>query len=170
MAKENSITADSVRELLSYNAETGELVWRQRMSSTARPGASAGGIHKHTGYRTIRIFGMQRPAHRIAWVIVHGEWPKGHIDHINGDRSDNRLANLRDVARSVNNQNQRKIHSHKTSCDFLGVCPSKSAKNPWLAQIRVDGRQLHIGVYKTPELAHQAYLEAKRKLHAGCAI
>jgi hypothetical protein len=95
-----------------------------------------------------------------------GRWPNGVVDHINGDTSDNQWSNLRDVTHSVNCQNQRRAKRSNAS-GLLGVSFFDGKPR---ASISVDGRPIHLGTFDTPEAAHQAYVEAKRKLHAGCTI
>src|SRR6185369_5842834 len=101
---------------------------------------------------------------------VHGEWPKHDIDHINGDIIDNRIANLRDVPRLLNMQNQRRAQA-KNATGFLGVTQDKK-RGTYHPKIRIPGEKnpRHLGTFRTAEAAHEAYLEAKRKLHAGCTI
>lgn len=109
-------------------------------------------------------------AHRLAWVHVHGSWPAGDIDHINGDKLDNRIANLRDVTRSVNKENMRSARGDN-KVGLLGVhVRRQNTTRPYVASIRVSGKLIHLGAHNTPEAAHAAYLEAKRRLHSGCTI
>lgn len=111
-------------------------------------------------------------AHRVAWALHYGEWPKGAIDHINGDGADNRIANLRDVDTRTNQQNQRRAKSNN-STGWLGVyfAPKGYRRKRFRAGIaRGDGTYWTIGYFATAEEAHAAYVEAKRKLHAGCTI
>ena len=96
-------------------------------------------------------------------MYVNGSWPIGEIDHVNGDRGDNRIANLRDVDHKTNSQNERRARAINTS-GFLGV--SKQG-NKWQASIRHGGKQLYLGLFAAKEEAHSAYLAAKRLLHAG---
>lgn len=101
-------------------------------------------------------------AHRLAWLYVHGRWPDGLIDHKNGDRADNRFDNLRDVAHRVNMQNLRKAFvSSKTG--LLGASPLKDGR--FGAFIKRDGKSKNLGTFDTPELAHAAYVAAKRVIH-----
>lgn len=155
-------TIERVRELLSYNPETGIVSWK--VARGGRVGDPAG--TNYHGYTKIFIDGRRYYAHRVAWLLHYGEWPKADIDHINGRRSDNRIANLRDVPRSINMQNQR---SASASCKsgFLGVV---SRGNGWIAQISLGGKTRKLGTFDTPEAAHSEYLSAKRQLHAGCTI
>lgn len=157
------LTVERVRELLDYDPETGLLTWRcQRGPRIA--GDHAGGICP-LGYIQIMVDGHNYRAHRLAWLLTHGTWPTKFIDHLNGIRDDNRLENLRDAPRFINQQNMRSARSDN-STGVLGVSWDSRAKN-FRAQIRVSGKHTYIGGYSTPEEAHQAYLEAKRRLHPG---
>lgn len=160
------LTAERLREVLAYDPETGIFRWKVSRPNGVKPGNIAGTSHKD-GYRYIKVLGSNWKAHRLAWLYVYGEWPKDVIDHINGESSDNRIANLRDVDRVVNAQNQRRAHKSNKSTGLIGA-----AKNwgQFRAGIRIGGKMKHLGNFKTPEEAHQAYLTAKRELHQGCAI
>jgi hypothetical protein len=105
--------------------------------------------------------------HRLAWFYVNGVWPVGDIDHINGNRSDNRIANLRDVAVSINRQNLGRATS-RSKTGRLGVFFNTHGL-PFRAAIHIHGRQIHLGNFATVEDASAAYVEAKTLLHAGCA-
>jgi hypothetical protein len=148
---------------VDYDPETGLFRWKL-LSGKARPGAIAGSRHCQ-GYVAIGYQGHRMLAHRLAWAFVHGEFPRHEIDHINGDRTDNRIANLRDVSRSVNNENLRGARSHNKS-GLLGV-----SRRNWCstfgAAIRVNGKRYHLGSFPSAEKAHEAYLTAKRRLHEG---
>jgi hypothetical protein len=162
-------TTERVKELLDYDAETGVFKWRVTRGSVVK-GDIAGGF-KDRGYMQIGVDGVMYSLHRIAWLYANGTWPEGDIDHINGDRSDNRLANLRNVSRRMNLQNQRRPHK-TNSCGFLGVYLEKKSQK-YIARLRVPGCAHgghQIGRYDTAEEAGAAYIEAKRRLHAGCTI
>lgn len=162
------LTAERLKELLNYDKDTGvftRIVQRGRQRRLA-PGTKAG--YQHGVYWRINVYGEIYSAHRLAWFYAHGEWPKQEIDHINGDKSDNRLCNLRDVPKSINMQNKQAAHVGSVS-GFLGVSFKKD-RSKWLAHIGRDGKRLHIGYFSTPEAAHAAYIEAKRRLHPGCTI
>ena len=90
------------------------------------------------------------------------------IDHINGNRTDNRIANLRAVTRGGNMQNQRRAHASNTS-GLLGVY-YKPKNKKWAAQIQANKKRMNLGLFKTAEEAHTAYLKAKRELHDTCTI
>jgi hypothetical protein len=160
------ITAERARELLTYDVTTGCVAWKVARGKV-RPGRRAGN-NRRDGYHVLRVDGRNVLAHRIAWLIVHGVWPSGDLDHINGDPSDNRLANLRDVSHSVNLQNRRVPQASATS-GRLGVTWDKRNKR-WQAAIRVGGKTRHIGRFDDIDVAAEAYLAAKRACHAGCTI
>lgn len=164
-----SLTAARLRELLSYDPETGLFTRLVRVARRAKAGDVLRSVNRH-GYVAFAIDGKTYQGHRLAWLYAYGEWPAGQIDHLNGVRDDNRLANLRDVPAHTNVQNQRSARVNNKS-GFMGVhFRSRYPKNPFVAQITVAGRVCHIGNYPTPELAHAAYVEAKRQHHAGCTL
>lgn len=156
------LTAARVREVLHYDPITGVFVWRVTLSKRAVAGTAAGRPQK-SGYGAISVDHHLMPAHRLAWLYVTGEIPSGQIDHIDGVRSNNRFANLRLASQAINSQN---LHRAKASnrTGLLGVAPNRRG---FMAQITVNRKCRHLGTFKTPEEAHQAYLEAKRKLHPG---
>lgn len=158
-----------LREKLDYSPDTGVLIWK-KLRNSKRIGQEAKTLDV-AGYIQVSFgTGCVHKGHRIAWAIYHGEWPKGPIDHINGRRSDNRIANLREVDHQINCQNVRLGSMVNKSTGFLGVHLGHSKTNPYRAKIMFDGKQIHLGGHPTPELAHAAYVEAKRKLHSGCTI
>lgn len=164
MAKTN-ITAELIRERLNYDIETGVFTWRTSPRTPCKVGRVAGSRDVH-GYLQLNIGGSVLKVHRLAWLYVNGEWPAGDIDHINGVRSDNRMCNLRVVTNAINCQNKRDpLPANKAG--FLGVSPNNGL---WRAKIQLNRKQHHLGYFKTPEEAHEAYLEAKRRLHEGCVI
>ncbi|MBK6865537.1 MAG: HNH endonuclease [Ideonella sp.] len=166
MAKTN-LTAQRLRELLHYDPETGIFTWGVSHRNGIHCGRQAGCISKHIGYRLIRIDGILYLAHRLAWIHSTGVFPSAEIDHINGNRADNRLCNLRDVSRAINSNNSRIARSSNKSSGLLGTY---KVGNSFCAHIMVSGVTKHLGSFKTKELAHTAYLEAKRKLHVGSTI
>ena len=160
------LTAEQLRTMLHYDASTGSFVWKIQPSRSVKSGDIAGCTEKRIGYITIGIAKRVYKAHRLAWLHVHGEWPQGLIDHINGDKADNRIANLRDVFADGNSQNVRKPNRRNKS-GFMGVI---WFQNKWRASMSVNGKSKWLGDYSTPEEAHQVYLAAKRKYHAACTI
>lgn len=152
------ITADRLRDLMSYNTQTGVFTWNDGVVGIGRRTRKEG---NSWGYTSIGVDGRRYGAHQLAWLYVMGEFPNGDIDHINGDRADNRISNLRAATRSANMQNLRGAHKDSAT-GFLGVHKSR---NKFSAEIMVGGVKHRLGTFDRPELAHAAYLEAKRKLH-----
>lgn len=163
-----TLTYAEILDAFRYDPATGVFTWK-RARSNVKAGDVAGTI-KADGYRQLCIGGLLMLAHRVAWLYAHGEWPKHDIDHINGDITDNRIANLRDVPRLLNMQNQRRAQVGNKS-GFLGVYLDKR-RGKYIARLRVPGggNMRHVGQFDTPEEAHAAYLAAKREHHEGCTI
>lgn len=159
------LTAARLRELLQYNPDSGQFRRLVRTSNRIKAGDVAGCLAGE-GYLHIRVDGGLYKSHRLAWLYMTGAWPIGSIDHIDGCRTNNAIANLRDVTKSVNLQNQRKARADNAS-GLLGV---SAHHGRWQARITVDGKRLHIGSYATPELAHAAYITHKRAWHIGCTV
>jgi hypothetical protein len=151
-----------IRSLLDYDRETGTFRWTAITSNRVKIGADAGWINSN-GYRMIRVDGHQYMAHRLAWLIVHGRFPVGDIDHINGIRTDNRIANLREATRSLNMQNLRRARADSTT----GVIGVRRMLKKWQAEIQVNHRKIYLGTFDSIDDARTAYLAAKRRLHPG---
>lgn len=160
-----------LRQELRYDPETGEFTWLRDQAKKYKAGDKAGNLNRRTGYVQISIRGVLIRAQRLAWVITFGKWPDGVVDHINGIRSDNRMSNLRDVPETLNFQNQRRAHTDNRA-GFLGVeaRATRSGKIRYRALICVNRKTIRLGTYVSPELAHKAYLSAKRRLHDGCTL
>lgn len=160
------ITADELRRLLAYDPDTGVFVWMVRPARRVTVGAVAG-CTDAKGYRSIQIDGTQYYAHRLAWLHVHGVLPVADIDHINGDRSDNRMCNLRAATRVENSAN-RGANRNNTS-GHKGVSWHKRDLK-WRAKIAVGGIHRHLGYFDTAKEAHAAYCEAAKNIHGEFAI
>lgn len=165
MAEANPLTADYVRQHLSYDPETG--VFRWLIGGKGRNGAGeiAGGLNT-IGYWTIGLLGKRHYAHRLAWLLSTGQWPAEQIDHINGDRSDNRLSNLRLATHAENQQNRHRTRANKTG--HRGVF-FHNPTGRYVAQCRVLKVRHHIGSFDTAAEAHAAYLEARARLNPYAA-
>ncbi len=157
-----------LREVLSYDPETGLFTWLARLSKSVRIGNIAG-ADTSNGYRRIRIDDVEYLAHRLAWVYVHGEHPDSLIDHIDGNKQNNAIRNLRLVTVSENMQNQRRAMSGN-KCGWLGVTFEKQTRK-FKASININGKTSKtLGRFSTAEEVHQAYVNAKRMHHAGCTL
>jgi hypothetical protein len=155
------ITAEEARSLFDYSTETGIVAWASGAHSARRAGKPAGCMDGK-GYITISVRGRRYLGHRLAWLIVNGNWPTGEIDHKNGVRCDNRLSNLRECSHAENQQNRAR--NQNSTSGHAGVYWNKH-KNRWQAQIQVGGRRRFLGRFKAAEEASLAYAEAKRLMH-----
>jgi hypothetical protein len=156
------VSPASLQEMLSYSKETGRLTWSRNVAGRARAGQETGTTN-YNGYLSLIIKGRPYRAHRVAWAIVTGSWPIGEIDHIDGVKTNNEWSNLRDVTRSVNQQNKRRSQS-RTPGHLLGTSLDKRSGR-WRAQIKVEGKYMHLGLHESAEAAHAAYILAKRRFH-----
>lgn len=168
MAESNLITPACLREFFKYSPETGDIRWIKTPSPIVKVGGLICGKNR-AGYIRVVLNKKDLLAHRVAWALFHHAWPSGMIDHINGDKADNRIVNLRDVSRSVNTQNQKKAHKSNLSSGLLGVQFFKRTGR-WRTQIWVNGKSSFLGYFDTKEQAHEVYLQNKRLLHHGCTI
>lgn len=160
------LSVRELREVLAYDAETGEFTWRKKVSDKTVVGARAG--TKSNGYVHISVGKHMYSGHRLAWAFVHGEWAPNNfdIDHINGSRADNRIANLRIATRGQNlcNMPIRQDNTSGTKC----VSWVKRS-NKWLVKIGVDGRYVHVGHFEDKAEAVAAYRAAVVRLHGEFA-
>lgn len=159
------LTATRLRELLSYDPETGDFT---RLVGRSGPRSRAGdvaGCENGQGYIRIYVDGIGYKAHRLAWLYVYGEMPP-ELDHINGNRSDNRIANLRSVTRAQNKMNCR---TYKNCTSGLKGATFNKRAQKWKAQIQRDGKKVGLGYFETAEAAHEAYAVAANALHGEFA-
>ena len=137
-----------LRSRLDYDADTGALVWRHNPTASASWNTRWTGEDAFTavtdGYRTGRLDGTQHLAHRLVWAWHYGEWPVEQIDHINGDRGDNRIENLRQVSNTENARNAS-VSRNNTS-GVTGVWWDKR-RNRWRAEIKVDRQKMVLGAF-----------------------
>ena len=155
------IAQSRLKELLHYDPDTGDFTWLVQ-AGRIRIGDIAGSQHSR-GYRDIRVDGKSYYAHRLAWLWMTGAWPVAGMDHRNGVRDDNRWGNLREATSAENQQNRATNNNNK--CGFTGVCWCRQRRK-WRAYINISGRNKYLGLFTTPEAAHEAYLAAKAAHHA----
>lgn len=160
------LTAARVRELFYYCRTSGALYNKKRRKGVAA-GTIAGTV-RTDGRIQIMVGGKGYKAHRLIWLYVHGEWPNHSIDHIDGDQTNNKIENLRDVEPATNSQNMRKATSRSQS-GLLGAYKRSNAKG-YYSMIHANGVRHYLGRFGTAEEAHKAYVTAKREIHDGCTI
>jgi len=158
MAQE--LTQELLQKLLDYNPNTGVFVWRISRVGVLK-GTVAGSINKIDGYVKIVFNCKPYKAHRLAWFYVHGIMPPNQIDHINHNRSDNRLVNLRLATNQENCCNISKPINNTSG--IIGVYWNKST-NKWRVKIEFNKKQIHIGYFTEFDEAVAARKEAETKL------
>ncbi len=156
MAKE--LTAERLREVLSYYPDSGVFVWRYQASNRIKAGSVAGYTDK--GYNRIKIDRVDYLAHRLVFLYMDGSWPPGEVDHIDGDRRNNCRHNLRLCTRAENGRNIGRICTNTSGVSGVYLV-KRSAK--WCAQIRVSGKLIHLGNFTTLEGASKSRLAAEVK-------
>jgi len=140
---ELKLSHDELIQSLLYDLDTGLFIWNVKKRKV-KFGSAAGTI-RHDGYIGIKINYNLYLSHRLAWFYVHKKWPAQYIDHINGDRADNRISNLREVDKEQDAKNRGILKNNKTG--FMGVCWDKNRKK-YAAQITVKGKMINLGRYK----------------------
>lgn len=171
-----TITVQQLIDALDYNENTGRFVWKQRPREQFRTdrghsifnsqfaGAEAFTTIGVNGYRMTRFMGAGLLAHRVAWAITTGCWPKKQIDHIDGDRTNNAILNLREADQSTQNRNAAMPYRNKSG--RIGVSYDRR-RGKWVAQTRLLGRQINLGRFDTFEQASaaRARMEAENGFH-----
>ena len=149
---------DYLKKIFSYNADRGLIFWKTG-AGCVLAGAVAGCKSKD-GYIVVRHAGRQYRAHRIIWALHYSAWPERDLDHINCNKSDNRIVNLRPCD---NTQNQWNVSPKDGSSAHKGV---GRHRDKWRARIRVgDGRRIELGAFATEEAAAEAYRSAALSYH-----
>lgn len=156
----SKITAEHLRDVWKYDPDTGVVTWAKKTCRKVIAGRPVGSPH-NGGYLHTSQMGEVHLLHRLIWLWVYGEWPPSHIDHVNGDRRDNRLINLRLADPSQNTANQKQRADNTSG--VRGVCWSNHRK-AWIAQIQWRGRHRYLGQYASLEAASEAYRSAAAKM------
>jgi len=176
--KDNLPSPELLRKLLRYEPETGKLFWlprdrdffksfRSYMSWNARDANTEAFTAIDTsGYKNGRILSVSLKAHRVIWAMQTGEYPKHQIDHIDHDRTNNKIENLRSATKHENMANR--LPSKNSTSKYLGVYWATAAKS-WRSCIRKNGKTHNIGIYKCEIEAAKAYDETAKKLHGDFA-
>ena len=160
--REERLSLERLHDVVSYDPDTGIFRWRKVTSNRVKIGDVCGQLDRH-GHRSINIDGLRYMAHRLAWFYVHGIWPVEEIDHINRIKDDNRISNLRDCTRTQNNRNVGIKRHNKVG--LKGVSRHSQCRHKFVAQITIGGRPKYLGIFDTPEEAHETYKEASMIYH-----
>jgi hypothetical protein len=160
------ITQEELKIWLRYDPETGSFFWHKSNSNRAIVGEKAGTL-RPDGYTIITINGMRYRAHHLAWLYAYGELPPStHVDHINGDRGDNRIENLRLASHGENLMNRGRQVNNRAG--YKGIWWDKE-KQLWAAMIGFNSQKKALGRYETAEEAARAYDAAARLYHGKFA-
>lgn len=164
-ANKSKLTQERLHYLLDYDHITGIFTYKNPTSEYCAKFilGKIVGTDNGNGYLTVGLEGTTYKLHRLAWFHYYGVWPKGETDHIDGNKYNNAISNLRDVSKSGNMQNRKVAHKNNQS-GLLGVAYHKR-DCVYEASIRANGKTLYLGRFHDKYEAHQAYLTAKRKLH-----
>lgn len=159
------LTQEQLKALVTYNKRTGVFRWKKSRSNRVRVGEVIGSKHLQ-GYLTVRIDKKSYLLHRLVWLYVYGEFPKGLIDHKNRIKTDNRVSNLRVVSYSANHKNYPRQRNNTSG--VTGVCWFKQTKR-WMAYIDSNNKRHHLGFFQCKEDAAKARKKAERELgfHPG---
>lgn len=162
------LTQSRLKSLLSYDPDTGLFTWVHQKVGSGRgriePGSIAGRNVK--GYRSIKVDQRAHYAHRLAWFYVHGVWPVDQIDHINGDKSDNRICNLRPAS---NSENLRNIGAKRNCSSGIKGVDWVEKDQRWRARIRTPQGRIDLGYFREKDQAAAAYAKAAHELHGEFA-
>lgn len=153
------LTVDVLRRHFDYDPDTGFITWALVSARQNAVGKRAGTIGTK-GYRFVTLKGVKFAAHRLAWIIHYGEFPEDQLDHVNGNRDDNRILNLRKVSARQNNQNAIR---HAGGSGIRNVVPS--GFGAWVVRIWAGGKQHYLGTFKDIELAEFVAIEGRRSIH-----
>ena len=155
------LSYEQVANELRYDPETGHLFWIKR--GPRRNLVNPAGCLNHDGHKKVGVLGVICQAHRLAWLLHHKKWPYAYLDHINGNRGDNRISNLREVSIAQNMQNKEVKKKGKA----LPGTYYRSKKGKYEANIWINRKRIWLGIYDTEISAHKAYLEGVKKYHTN---
>jgi hypothetical protein len=153
-----ALTVEEIQQKFRYEPHTGHIYWIE--SGKGKVKKKPAGTKISTGYVGILINGKRYLAHRIAWALYHGAWPDDQIDHINGDKKDNRIANLREATNSQNGKNYGFNRANTSGVKGVSWC---KYTNKWRAAIKVNKTRKCLGRYETKEQAAIARHIAEEK-------
>jgi len=161
---EQILDVKNVSNYLDYDPETGIFTWKVK-TKTSSDGDVAGHANWR-GYVSIWINGKPHYAHRLAWAFCNGSWPIGDIDHINEDKSDNKICNLRLAIRSENMFNRGRNKNNTSGMKGVVFCKTTQK---WRGQIMVDRKSVNLGRFKTKEEAANAYMRKAQEVRGEFA-
>ena len=156
--KDETFTQEYLKSILDYDLDTGIFTWKVNKSRRSNIGNVAGWLYN--GYREIGIDSKKYKAHRLAWLYVNGEMPKNLIDHIDGNRSNNKISNLREATYQENSENYKTPQTNKSGVKNVSWYKNL---NKWVVSISVKQTGKTIGYFDDLELAELVAIEARNK-------
>lgn len=164
-ANRPEVTAEHARAVLAYDESTGRLTWVASKSVRVKNGAEAGYVNAR-GYRAVSIAGRMVQAHRLIFLMQTGSWPAHQIDHINGNRADNRWSNLREATASQNHMNSGR--SRNNTSGVRGVTWDAD-RGKWMARVYHQDKQIKVGRFERLEDAKAAVTAARARIYGDFA-
>ena len=149
------ITYEYLITILTYNKDTGNFKWVKQRYYRPNQRETAGYLDKD-GYNIIKIDGRKYQAHRLAWLYTYKQWPEKFLDHIDGNRANNKIENLRQATIRKNGQNR--VEHRKGN-----LVGAQRKNNKWYSCIQINYKRINLGYFDTEQKAHQAYLNAIKK-------
>lgn len=159
------LTKERAQEIIEYAPCTGKLTWKVSLNSRSKAGAEAGYVGSN-GYSRLKIDGVHYLAHRVAWLIHYGHWPSGQLDHIDNNRNNNAISNLRECTNAQNQHNQPLRRSNRSGIKGVSWC---STKGKWHVQARSGGKIHQGGYFANLEDAGLAATALRNELHGEFA-
>jgi hypothetical protein len=156
--KDEILTQEYLKSILDYNLDTGVFTWKVNKAKRIKIGDIAGWLSD--GYKKIEINDKQYTAHRLAWLYVNGEMPKDLIDHIDNDRSNNKISNLRESTHQTNSENYKTPKTNKSGVKNVSWYKSL---NKWVVSISVRKTKKTIGYFDDLEFAELVAIETRNK-------
>jgi hypothetical protein len=153
-----TLTQEYLKSILDYDLDTGIFTWKVSKANRTKVGDVAG--WSYNGYREIEINNKAYKAHRLAWLYVYGEMPKNLVDHIDGNRSNNKISNLREATYQENSENYKTPKTNKSGVKNVSWYKSL---NKWVVSISIRKTKKTVGYYDDLELAELVAIEARNK-------
>jgi hypothetical protein len=154
----STLTQEYLKSILDYDLDTGIFTWKVSKANRTKVGDVAG--WSYNGYREIEINNKAYKAHRLAWLYVYGEMPKNLVDHIDGNRSNNKISNLREATYQENSENYKTPKTNKSGVKNVSWYKSL---NKWVVSISIRKTKKTVGYYDDLELAELVAIEARNK-------
>jgi len=164
--KEPGVSVEVLKDLLDYNPETGIISWKSGLFNNKRSGQEAGFIRKSSNYKELTINQRLYQAHRVAWALYYGTWPStdSYIDHIDRNKQNNKIENLREVSPQQSSWNRIRERKREFPTGVRAHQNVPHGKTWYRAAIEINNKTINLGCFTSPEEAGEAYLKASKDL------